>query len=160
MDVNGLQRFDLKRNPDRQYVVGTVADLEEIPRTLESCSPHFILLLAVDAISIKNERISALARSLLLHGLAGVSVWGPDCSRVHDLFDEERDPDETDERVVVTTWHDNESIADAVCYFDLCAYPSADLEHDCRDWVAIAVGNELWEQEIRRALIEGFDGVS
>jgi hypothetical protein len=84
-------------------------------------------------------------------------VWGIDCSRVHDLFDSERDPDETDECIVVTTWHADEPITEAVCYFDLCAYPAADFEHDCTDWVAIAVGNAQWKDEICAALIKGFD---
>ena len=84
-------------------------------------------------------------------------MWGPDCSRVHDLFDLQRDPDETDDRVVVTTWHENEPVSDAVCYFDLCAYPSSDFEQDCLDWIAIAVGDESWESEISAALVKGFD---
>jgi hypothetical protein len=89
-------------------------------------------------------------------GLAGVSVWGPGCSRVHDLFDLARDPNETDERVVVTTWHDDEPITEAACYFDLNAYPSSEFEPDCKDWVAIAVGNEQWLEEMRTSLIGGF----
>lgn len=159
MSVNGLllNALDVERNPDRQYRVGTVSTLEDIPRALGSCSPHFILLLAIDASSIEDDRIRKLANALISRGLAGVSVWGPDCSRVHDLFDEARDPEETDERVVVTTWHDNESIEDAVCFFDLCAYPSDDFERDCRDWVAIAVGNKRWEEQICKALNDGFD---
>ena len=116
-----------------------------------------MLLLALDASSIGNERISAMAQSLISRGLAGISVWGPDCSRVHDLFDEERDPNETDETVVMTTWHDNEPISEAVCHFDLCAYPADDFKADCNDWVAISVGNESWKEEMRSALIEGFN---
>jgi hypothetical protein len=76
---------------------------------------------------------------------------------VHDLFDLERDPEETDDSVVTTTWHDGEPISEAVCYFELCAYPSADFEKDCIDWVALAVADESWEKEMRDALIKGFD---
>ena len=159
MNVTGkLENLKIARNPDREYRIGTVPTLEGVPASLESCSPHFILLLALDASSIEDERVSAVAKTLLLRGLAGLSVWGPDCSRVHDLFDHERDPDETDERVVVTTWHDDEPLSEAVCYFDLCAYPSSDFERDCRDWIAIAIGDKCWEEEMRTALIGGFDG--
>jgi hypothetical protein len=153
-----LENINIARNPDRQYRLGTVPTLEEVPASLESCSPHFILLLALDASSIEDERVSSVAKALLLRGLAGLSVWGPDCSRVHDLFDLERDPDETDERVVVTTWHADEPLSEAVRYFDLCAYPSTDFERDCSDWVAIAVGDQCWEEGMRTALISGFDG--
>jgi hypothetical protein len=152
-----LQILEVARNPNRRYKVGTVLSLENVSEALESCSPHFILLLVLDASLIEDERISTSARLLLSRGLAGFSVWGPNCSRVHDLFDLERDPDETGQSVVVTTWHDDDPISEAVCYFDLCAYPAADFENDCSDWVAIAVGNQSWEEEIRRALAKGFD---
>jgi hypothetical protein len=105
-------------------------------------------------------RVSAIAKGLISRGLASISVWGADSSRVHDLSDFERDPNEIDERVVVTTWHADEPLSEPVCYFDLCAYPSADFEFDCIDWVVIAVGNEGWEEEMRAALINGFDGPS
>ena len=114
-----------------------------------------MLLLALDASGIGDERVSAIAKALISRGLAGISVWGPDCSRVHDLFDLERDPDETDERVMVTTWHADEPLSEAVCYFDLCAYPSLDFEHNCRDWIAIAVHDQRWEAEMRTALMKG-----
>jgi hypothetical protein len=158
MNVTGnLESLKIARNPERQYRLGTVPTLEDIPASLESCSTHFILLLALDASSIEDDRISAIAKTLMLRGLAGLSAWGPHCSRVHDLFDLERDPNETDERVVVTTWHDDEPLSEAVCYFDLCACPSSDFERDCNDWVAIAVGDKRWEEEMRTALINGFD---
>jgi hypothetical protein len=151
-----LKTLEIKRSPDRRYKVGTVPSLEDVPASLERCSAHFILLLAVDASLLEDERISASAKALMSRGLAGFSVWGPDCSRVHDLFDWERDPDETDENLVCTTWHADEPISEAVCYFELNAYPSSDFEQDCSDWIAIAVGNENWESEITAALIKGF----
>jgi hypothetical protein len=157
MNVTGnLDILKIARNPERQYRLGTVPTLEDVPASLESCSPHFILLLALDASSIEDERISTIAKALISRGLAGLSVWGPHCSRVHDLFDIERDPNETDERVVMTTWHDDEPLSEAVCYFDLCAYPSSDFERGCKDWVAIAVGNRRWEEEMHTALVNGF----
>ena len=155
--IGTLDNLTLERIPNRRYRLGTVLTIVEIPASLESCSPHFMLLLALDASSIGNERISAIAQSLISRGLAGISVWGPDCSRVHDLFDEERDPNETNETVVMTTWHDNEPISEAVCYFDLCAYPAEGFEAECSDWVAISVANESWKEEMRSALIEGFE---
>lgn len=151
-----LKTLEIARNPTRRYRVGTVPSIEAVvPAILQTCSAHFILLLAIDASTLEDERISVIAKTLLSQGLAGFSVWGSDCSRVHDLFDLERDPDETDGQVVVTTWHENESISEAVCYFDLCAYPSLDFERDCSDWIAIAVGDESWEKEISAALFKG-----
>jgi hypothetical protein len=57
----------------------------------------------------------------------------------------------------VTTWHADEPLSEAVCYFDLCAYPSSDFEHDCKDWIAIAVDDQRWEAEMLTALMKGFN---
>jgi hypothetical protein len=42
---------------------------------------------------------------------------GPDCERVHDIIDEvivNRNPGETDEDVIMTTWHDDEALNEAL----------------------------------------------
>lgn len=152
--IGSLESVNLDRNPNRRYRVGTASSIENVPPLLRSCSPHFILLLAIDATSVGNERIRSVARKLLDDGLAGLDVWGPDCGRVHNQFDLERDPNETDGRVVMTTWHDDEPLSEVVWSFDYCSWPSGEFEHDCTDWIAVAVGNEVWEQEIRSGLCE------
>jgi hypothetical protein len=111
----------------------------------------------MDATRLQDDCIRAVARTLIDGGLASLSVWGPDCSRVHDQLDLERDPDEADDRTVMTTWHDDEPLSQAVWYFDYCAFVDTQFEHDCTDWVAISVGNEDWEREIRRSLMETTD---
>lgn len=115
---------------------------------------QYVLLLAVDATHLDNGRLRRLARTLLEKGLASFCVWGPDCSRVHDQFDLERDPNETDGRVVTTTWHDDEPLSEAVWYFAFNARPSDDFEEDCKDWVALSVGSEAWERELSSSLIQ------
>jgi hypothetical protein len=153
--VNGvLKTYTASWNPNRRYRFGTVPTLEQIPSALEATSAHYVLLLAVDATYFDNDRLRRLARILLDKGLARFCVWGPDCSRVHDQFDLERDPNETDGRVVTTTWHDDEPLSEAVWYFAFNAYPSDDFEEDCKDWVAISVGDEAWERELHSGLIQ------
>jgi hypothetical protein len=78
---SALKSLKVVRNPNREYKIGTVPSLEDVPASLEQCSPHFILLLALDASGIGDERVSAIAKALMSRGLAGISVWGPDCSR-------------------------------------------------------------------------------
>lgn len=156
--IETLENLALERNPKRRYRIGRVQTIEDLPASLDSCSPHFVLLLAIDGSALEDERMSLIAQNLLSRGLVYVCVWGPDCERVHDLFDEEsRDPDQTDQSIVMTTWHPDESLSEAVFFFDSCAYPSAAYEADCRDWVAIAVGNQSWGEEIRSILIRGLN---
>ncbi|HWG22174.1 MAG TPA: hypothetical protein VG225_16715 [Terracidiphilus sp.] len=133
--------------------------MSEIAPLLETVSPRFVLLLAMDATSIANDQLRDLAHRLIGRGLAYLCAWGPDCKRVHDQFDFERDPNETDGRVVMTTWHDNEPLAETAWEFTNCAYPAEEFEADCTDWVAIAVDNADWERELRDELVlksEGF----
>jgi hypothetical protein len=73
---------------------------------------------------------------------------------VHDQFDLERDPNETEGRVVMTTWHDDEPLSETLSFFANCAFPSDDFEAGCTDWVAISVANQEWELEITRELVE------
>lgn len=149
-----LRSFNDKRTATRRYLIGTVPSLNDIPAAVESASAHYLLFLALDAASIEDERLRFLARALIDRGMACLCVWGNDCSRVHDQFDLEREPNESEGRVVTTTWHDDEPISEALWYFANCAYPSDDFEADCTDWVAISVANQEWEQQITRELVE------
>ncbi len=147
-----------KRTPSRRYCLGTVESVTDIPAVLQSVSPHFLLFLAIDATSTPNDSLRAVARALIDRGMAALCVWGNECSRVHDQFDLVRDPNEPDGSVVVTTWHDDEPLTEALWYFANVAYPDDAFESDCRDWVAISVGNIEWGREIRSELIDNNEG--
>ena len=141
-------------HPKRTYRFGTVASFEDVPEALHALSPHFVLLLAVDATRLSDDTLRMVARTVLGRGLAYLCIWGADCSRVHDQFDLERDPAETEGTVVPTTWHDNEPLEEAVWYFAHNAYPSDDFDKSCQDWVALSIGNDEWEQELRKSFAE------
>jgi hypothetical protein len=147
-----------RRTPGRRYCVGNVAALEDVPASLESVSQYFILFLAIDAAAISDDSLQQVAAKLIDRGMAYLCVWGRDCSRVHDQFDLERDPDEQDGHCVMTTWHSDESLSEALWFFANNAYPDGFFEVNCRDWVAISVGNLDWEQEIKAELIDRNEG--
>jgi len=112
----------------------------------------------MDATSTPDESLRMVARQLISRGMAYLCAWGNDCSRVHDQFDLERDPDEPENRTVTTTWHSEEPLSEALWYFANVAYPDVSFELDCTDWVAISVANSDWEQEIRTELIDRNEG--
>jgi hypothetical protein len=147
-----------KRSPSRSYRVGKVSSIKEIETAIEEGSLHFMLFIATDATGVSNDELRVVARMLLDRGLAGLCVWGEDCPRVHDQFDFERSPNEHDGSVVETTWHSDEPINEALWYFANVAYPDDCFEHDCHDWIAIAVGDDLWERTIRNELIDNNEG--
>ena len=141
-----------KRTPTRRYCIGSVASFSSIPDALSSLSPHFVLFLAADAASISDEAVRRVARLALDRGMAYLCVWGNDCSRVHDLFDLERDPNEPEGKEVTTTWHDGEPLSEALWFFRNNAYPDDDFEANCHDWVALSVANSEWLKEITSEL--------
>jgi hypothetical protein len=137
----------------RRYCIGSIASIEQLPSIIRSAPRHFLLFLAVDATDIQNEELGTVAKALLQAGMVYLCAWGPDCERVHDLFDEERDPDEVDNRIVMTTWHSKESLFDALSFFVNRAFPADGFQADSFSWIAISVGNKEWESEIRANLV-------
>ena len=98
-----LERVKDKEQPTRNYCVGSVDLLLDIPSALEAVSAKYCLFLAFDATSINAEEIRRTAKMLLERGIAYFCVWGPECERVHDLFDLERLPEEPRDNAVMTT---------------------------------------------------------
>jgi hypothetical protein len=125
------------------------AALEEISLP----SAHTVLLIAADARGVSTDVIASVAARLLSAGLIYICVWGPDCERVHDVFDEVyvgdgcTEPDFT----LMSTWHDDESLDEAVWYFTQCAFPP-DTEIEKTSYVAVAVGRPDWAEVINTDL--------
>ncbi len=104
--------------------------------------------------------MSDLATWCIGHGLFAMSSWGTDCERVHDIFDEvdvELDLRTGDGRslpspVVMTAWHSDESLGEALDFFWEHSSPTGgkaygptrfvltvddgSLQHEVRRWVA------------------------
>jgi hypothetical protein len=118
-------------------------------------STHFGLFLALDAREIDSKRLGEPAARLLKRGLAYLCAWGPDCELVHDIFDEEdvaRDLGRDTHDVIMTTWHKDESLEEALWFFVHSAFPADGYVRDCTDWVIAPIANPGWEQEIREKI--------
>jgi hypothetical protein len=116
-------------------------------------SPCFGLLLAMDAQSMASDQIGELAEKIMDKGLAYLCAWGPDCERVHDIFDEievQRDLKGQNANVIMTTWHSDESLEESLWFFVNSAFPDLAYEPRCKDWIVAPIGNNEWEQSIRK----------
>jgi len=75
------------------------------------------------------------------------------CERVHDIIDEvvvNRNPGETDEDVIMTTWHEDEAP-----WFALnSAFLVGAYEETCKTLVAIAVGSQDWGTRLQRSYLD------
>src|SRR5262245_3866399 len=92
-------------------------------------SARIILLVVADARDVPVSTIARVADRFLGSGLIQVCVWGPDCQRVHDIFDEVHVGDGSicPGFTLMSTWHDDEPLEHAIWYFLQCAFP---LDHE------------------------------
>ena len=134
---------------ERDFYEISAQDLASLPNFFEIPSPHFVALLAFDARSVNSAAIEKLARNLLKSGCVYFCAWGPDCERVHDLFDSQCDKATP---LIMTTWHTNDSLDDVVWQFTNCSWPADEYWDSSRSGLALTVGSAEWEHHIHRRL--------
>jgi hypothetical protein len=145
---------------EKQFVVIQVPVLNW-PPALEIPSKRFRLFVTADATGVNAATISDFALAALNRGMVYFCAWGPDCERLHDLVDEVLVEDDIGERkfagpqsgdVIMTTWHANESIEEAIGFFAACAVPTDGFVTDSDYRVVVCVANEVWATEANKFL--------
>lgn len=139
MDVELVGRSS---NLDRRALwLATIADLRAWPSTIPVSRP-FVAFTALDTRAASPSLLGAFAVALLEQGCEYACCWGDDCSRLHDIFDEvavqreiEGPPIDTIDDVVMTTWHENDSLDEALWFAINCAFLA---HHDLTAVVCIA----------------------
>lgn len=111
-------------------------------------------LLAWDATAAHDADIAALARKLLLAGCAYILCWGPDCERVHDVFDAEEASQRPDGPFAISTWHTSETFADVLWQALFTAFPGDPYEEECRSTVCLVIGAPTWAAQAREAFLD------
>jgi hypothetical protein len=137
-------------NVGRTIYFMRLRELNDWPNHLFLASQYFGVLLICDGRMIPNASVFAVADRIIKQGLAYLCVWGPDCERIHDLFDEklieaESDP-ANDGSLVITTWHD-ETIEEAVWYSLYLTVGVGKFESTCRSWIIVPVERADWAAE-------------
>ena len=144
----------LKKHPitGRTMHLLEIDTLEDWPEELDVKSKHFVLFLACDAADVHNDDLAAFAAKVLDQGMVYLSTWGVDSERVHDVFDEvdaEKNPDSTADDVVLSEWHEDEPLPEALRFAVATASPALEYEDSCKVTLAAAVGNPDWAERIR-----------
>jgi len=120
--------------------IGELATLDDLERAELPTAP-MALFLATDTRTASVDDISRVAERFLNAGVRYVCAWGPDCERVHDIFDETyvgygNEPYKFD---LMTTWHANDSFGEALSFFLNSAYVGDDRASGSA--YAIRIGN-------------------
>ncbi|MBZ5596979.1 MAG: hypothetical protein LAN83_01545 [Acidobacteriia bacterium] len=138
--------------PERDFYLCPSNSLDEVVDKITPRTPYFGFFVLMDARGVADDSIKESAKKLLAKGLVCLCAWGPDCERVHDLFDaadDEIHPCSTYEDFVMTTWQSRDTLEEALWYFVRCGMISDKYEMKCKDWIIAPIENPEWEQEVR-----------
>jgi hypothetical protein len=121
------------------------------PSELDLPSERFCLLVAGDARGEAPEAIATIASQALAAGCVYACMWGPGCELVHDTFDAKfNELEHSAGPVVMTTWHEDESLEQAFTFLMRDALPSDPWIASCRASLVAVIGNVHWAAEVRR----------
>lgn len=123
---------------------------DDLP-SIDLDSPHSCCLIAWDASHCTVEDVAALVDPLIKAGCVYFVCWGPSCEWVHDIIDES---DPNSEGVIMTTWHSEESLEEAIWFFLNVTWPDKEFEETLHASLAIAIGSDKWASEVRTALAD------
>ena len=145
---------------ENKFVVVEVPRLEW-PATLEVPSKRFRLLVAADVNRASTQAISDFALSALKRGMVYFCAWGQGCEGFHDIVDEivvgngatdqgVSGPSGSD--VVMTTWHDDETLEDALEFLTTSAVPTDGFAPDSDFRLVICVASQQWAAQAQKFL--------
>ena len=133
-------------------------DVKNIREIAEQSIPtqQFALLVCADFQEISTDDISYAAEALLEKGIFWFCAWGTDCERAHDICDEVvcyKDVicGNDESTFVMTTWHKDEPLEEALWHVLYCTPPSDEYAADYCTIVA-TVNNNSWSKEILKNL--------
>jgi hypothetical protein len=136
---------------ERELFAVKAASPDDVPSLAALPGPYFACLIAWDASSVQDEVVLRLARKLLRAGCVYVCCWGPDCERVHDLFDQAELELRPDGPIAISTWHSDEPLSEALWFMLFNADPDPAYFEGCRAGVGITIGSPAWAAEVREA---------
>jgi hypothetical protein len=108
-----------------------------------------------------NEACSFLSK-LIADGMVYLCTWGKNCELLHDLTDEiltdPRDKklfkmQQNENTLIMTTWHNNETLAEALWFTIYNAMPSNNYFDKTKNMITIIINNNKLYNKIKRYLL-------
>jgi hypothetical protein len=119
---------------------------------LELPQPYFISTFFFHNTGWNHNDLRRLLRRLIRNGCAYLLFHGHECEHAHDLADELRPPEETDENVIMTTWHKDESLKDILFDTFIASHPAEDYMDNCSSYAIFSFGSTEENAEVERLL--------
>ena len=151
-----VEKINSKDNFDRKIILISVSDIEEFNLSgLTKLSKYFTLFIANNK-KVIVDKYSPKASELIKSGLAYFCAWGNECEKIHDIFDEEivsleieQTWETDDDNVIMTTWHKNESIKEALLFFLMNTSPTEKYYSECKSSLVLLIGNSVETDNIK-----------
>lgn len=140
-----INNLGMNKATNRELFSVHIKNAGELDEKLDLTSKYFVCFLCWDdSTNDSRDAISDFAEILLRSGGVYFCVWGKGCSLVHDIIDlasYELDQENEYESGIMTSWHEDESLDDALWFFLNSAFPDDQYFDECRAGVAITIGS-------------------
>jgi hypothetical protein len=130
------------------------ADVLPLPKL---ATEHYTLLPVMDGLRESAGSLGEIPDELLRQGLVYLCAWGPECERVHDIFDEVAVNLEIKTGIsypLMSTWHEHESLEQTLWYFLNLAEPDKKYEKCCGSALVVSVASNKWSNQLRMCLLD------
>jgi hypothetical protein len=131
-DVSGRDLFSLH-----------LESAEGLASVFQLSSRYFVCFLGWDSSTVSTSVISQVAEILLRSGCVYFCSWGSGCERVHDIIDEASvgpNPPPEIYAGIMTSWHEPDSLDNALWFFLNNTYPDDVYADDCEAAIALTIG--------------------
>ena len=145
--------FDESTGRELYYVF--LRSTEELSTIASFPDGYFVLLFLNYSADFNTDSIAEAARRFTENGLAYLCAWGNRCEQIHDIFDEaicSGFPNETDDKVIMTTWHRGDSIDDVLWFSIYSTWPADHYFDWCKKVLVLNCGDGNLEAHILHRL--------
>ena len=150
--MNQAIKLAYDSSTERSLHILSIPSAAELP-SFEVESEYFGVLLVWDSIGKSKDELVAVGKKLIDQGAVYICCWGPGCEYVHDAIDHaDLENDRPGTSVLMTTWHDDEPLSEALWFFLNTAFPHELYESGCRASIAIVIDNQSWADECSESL--------
>jgi hypothetical protein len=148
-----VRRLGGEASSGRHLYLIEASDADRVPTVMDISTPNFVCFLAWDA-DPSSESVANVAGRIIRAGCAYLCCWGANCSFVHDTFDEVATAKGGPARAIITTWHEAETLLDALWFAIFTAQPDETFARSCGSVVAISIGCRKFASQIRKAMTD------
>lgn len=117
-----------------------------------SSEGYFILFLADNSHNLNIEKVSSFMDTMLKKGMVYLCTWGRNCELIHDIADKKicsSNLSKDEGNTILTTWHKNQNLAEALWYALKSAVPAEKYCNDAVSVIAVSINDEKIYSKIK-----------